>query len=205
MAAWACWMCLMPYTTLSIAFRESCVPHFPRKMCWLLACLNFSNCTLCSKSVLACLLLLMPLLLLGIFVCLSASCCLPEPPQWRLATIPTCQRLYSFCPFLLLTPCAIFTPLPICLPSSTTSTELRQAAQGRQLFFLAPLFPCLPAQLNVWVTAKPRSLPAATVCSVPSASPAETAIKSLLLHELIGFHPGSPVDHCCGICKLSSN
>lgn len=62
----------------------------------LLACLNFSNCTLCSKSVLACLLLLMPLLLLGIFGCLSASCCLPEPPQWRLARIPTCQRLYSF-------------------------------------------------------------------------------------------------------------
>lgn len=95
---------------------------FPSKMCRCLTCLNFVNCTLCSKSVLTCLQVFPPLLLLGIFGCLSASCWLPEPQQWWLARISACWGFYSFS-FSPFHSQPLVEVSPSC-PASNTSAEL---------------------------------------------------------------------------------
>lgn len=122
-------MSLVPYISLSIPFKESCVPHchFSRKACWLLTCLNFSNCTLCSVCA------NMPVIPhafspprhFWVFECFLVSARASTVAAGQDPNLP--ETLLLFSPFLHLTPCAILTPLLMYLPSSATSTKLNSS------------------------------------------------------------------------------
>lgn len=175
-------------------------------------CLNFADCTyvrsLCSracKSSCSC----SSRVFLGVWV-LLAGCQSLGSGAW-----PGSQPVRNFTRFPPSpTPAAPFqskilvqfSPLPCFNHLHRAHPVPKEAAQRWQPCGLQEqVLPCLQVQLSGWIRAKPQSLPPARVCSAPPASRADTATKSLFLHNLIGFHPGLPKNHFCGICKLSSS